>query len=299
MFLATRPKFFTSSVLPVFLGTAWGYKTAGSFNSTSFILAIMATILIHAATNVLNDVYDELTGNDGPNEGRIYPYTGGSRFIQNGIMDVGQMRRWGFALLVVGILTGLLLANLSGVAVIGFGLAGVALGVLYSAPPFRLSGRGLGELAVAVGFGPLPVIGAVWLQTGAFSVDAVLLSIPVGIWIANVLLINEVPDATADAAADSRTLVVRLNAPGTAWLYFAGQAIAAIVAIALSLSGLLPIWSGPLLLLTLIPAWKAMQSITAPSDERDRLRAGIEGTLFIHAVGSLVLIGSILATTWV
>ena len=127
MFLATRPKFFTASVLPVFLGTAWGYKTAGSFNSTSFILAIMATILIHAATNVLNDVYDELTGNDGPNEGRIYPYTGGSRFIQNGIMDVGQMRRWGFALLVVGILTGLLLANLSGVAVIGFGLAGVAL----------------------------------------------------------------------------------------------------------------------------------------------------------------------------
>lgn len=298
LFLATRPKFFTASVLPVLLGSAWGYITAGGFDSTAFILAIFATVFVHGATNVLNDVYDEMTGNDGPNENRIYPYTGGSRFIQNGVMGITQMRRWGIALLLLGIVTGVMLAYLKGGMIIAFGLTGVALGVLYSAPPLRLSAHGLGEIAVAIGFGSLPVVGAVWLQTGELSIDAALISLPLGIWIANVLLINEVPDVAADAASGSRTLAVRLGGTGTRWLYFTGQTVAAITPLILAVMGLIPLWAGLVLVLTLVPAWKAAQAIVTPPAERDRLRSGIEATLGIHAVGSLVLITAVLSMLW-
>jgi len=298
LFLATRPKFFTASVLPVLLGSAWGYGIAENFDSVAFVLAVFATIFIHAATNVLNDVYDELTGNDGPNENRIYPYTGGSRFIQNGVMDVAQMRSWGIALLLLGVSTGLMLAYLKGVAIIGLGLTGVALGVLYSAPPFRLSARGMGEIAVAIGFGLLPVVGAAWLQTGQFSIEAALLALPVGIWIANVLVINEVPDVAADAGAGCKTAAVRLGGAGTRRLYLVGQIVAAIASLTLAVIGLIPLWAGLVLVLTVVPAWTAAQSIVAPPTERDRLRTGIEATLGIHAAGTLVLIVSVLSMLW-
>ena len=75
---ATRPKFFPASALPVVVGSAWGAYATGQFNTYVFILALVATVCVHAASNVLNDVGDEEIGTDPQNELRIYPYTGGS-----------------------------------------------------------------------------------------------------------------------------------------------------------------------------------------------------------------------------
>ncbi|HSN71533.1 MAG TPA: prenyltransferase, partial [Steroidobacteraceae bacterium] len=88
---ATRPKFFPASVLPVLVGTAWGASVAGSLDITVFLLALVTTVCVHAAANVLNDVGDDLSGTDRINQERIFPYTGGSRFIQNGVMSTRAM----------------------------------------------------------------------------------------------------------------------------------------------------------------------------------------------------------------
>ena len=87
LFLATRPKFLTASILPVLVGTAWGATVAGGLEFGVALLALLATALVHCASNVINDVGDEITGTDRDNVDRIYPYTGGSRFIQNRIMS--------------------------------------------------------------------------------------------------------------------------------------------------------------------------------------------------------------------
>ena len=100
-FNATRPKFFPASVLPVLAGTAWGFHAAGSFDAIVFLLALFATVAVHAACNVLNDVGDESGGTDRQNVDRIYPYTGGSRFIQTGIMSAAEMARLGITLLAL------------------------------------------------------------------------------------------------------------------------------------------------------------------------------------------------------
>ena len=91
LFHATRPKFFPASVLPVLAGSAWGLHVAGQFDFAVFLLALVATVCVHAGANVLNDVGDDAGGTDRQNEDRIYPYTGGSRFIQAGIMSATQV----------------------------------------------------------------------------------------------------------------------------------------------------------------------------------------------------------------
>lgn len=149
--LAVRPMFLTASVLSVLLGTAWGVHVAGSADWSSFVLAVLSIALVHAGINVLNDVYDDLNGTDRINDERIFPYTGGSRFIQNEILSARQMRRWSYLLLAAAGVTGAILFFSKGPMILAFGLAGIVLGTLYSMPPLQLSARGLGELAVGSG----------------------------------------------------------------------------------------------------------------------------------------------------
>lgn len=291
LFLATRPKFFAASILPVIVGTAWGYHAGGHFDLAIAVLALAATVCLHAGANVLNDVFDELSGSDRANADRIYPYTGGSRFIQNEIMSVSEMRRWGIVLLAAAIALGTLLIVLKGPGVLWFGLAGIALGTLYSIPPIQLSARGFGEAAVALAFGALPVTGAAWLQSGIVDTDVLLVSVPISLWVAAILLINEVPDIKADASAGKRTLAVRLGAGGTQKLYVMIHAFA-LLAIGLAIAkGLLPVLALLLPGALFLIAARASQGIRRGREQPETFPRAIELTLAIHMLGCLWLAG--------
>jgi 1,4-dihydroxy-2-naphthoate octaprenyltransferase len=289
LFLATRPKFLTASVLPVVVGSAWGAAVAGRLDLLAAALAVLATALVHAASNVLNDVGDDVTGSDPINDGRIYPYTGGSRFIQNRIMSTGEMNRWGFALLAAALVPGLALTWLAGPTVLLFGLAGIAVGVLYSLPAVRLSARGVGELCIAIAFGLLPVCGAAWLQSGDVDWHTVLLAVAAGLWVTLILLINEVPDRKADAASGKRTLVVRLGVDGARHVYQGLHIVAFACVAALVLAGSLPWWVAVGAVAVLAGGLRAAAGIAEPLD-RAALTRSIETTIKLQALGSVLLI---------
>lgn len=291
LFNATRPKFFPASVLPVVAGTAWGFSVAGQFDLASFLLAMLATVCVHAGANVLNDVGDDAGGTDRQNDDRIYPYTGGSRFIQTGIMSAGGMARLGISLLAVAAVAGLLLLLIKGPMILWFGLAGVLLAVLYSLGPIRLSSIGLGEIAVGMAFGVIPIVGAAWLQSGVIDLDAVLFSLPISAWVTAILLINEVPDISPDAATGKRTLPVRLGLPATSVLFVVIHVAAAIVVVWLAAAGVLPI-AAPLIPIGLLfLAAKAAAAIRQGVQDRQGLTEGIEATLVIHTIGSIWMAG--------
>ena len=294
LFNATRPKFFPASLLPVLAGTAWGCAVSGSFEVAVFALAVLATVSVHAGANVLNDVGDDLVGTDRLNEDRIYPYTGGSQFIQAGIMSASAMTRLGVGLLLVAVVAGAALLALRGWTILWFGLAGIALAVLYSLGPLRLNSSGLGEFAVGVAFGVLPVTGAAWLQSGVIDTYSVLFSLPVASWVAAILLINEVPDLKADSATGKRTLPVRVGLNGTAAIYLALQLSASIAVVALAAISILPAVAPVVPLVLLIPAWKAASAIRRGIDERADMTRAIESTLLIHTAGTLWLGGAAL-----
>jgi len=291
LFNAMRPKFFPASVLPVLAGTAWGYMAAGQFDLSCFVLALLATVCVHAGANVLNDVGDDAGGTDRQNKDRIYPYTGGSRFIQFGIMSANGMARLGISLLGVAAIAGLILLFSKGLMVLWFGLAGVLLAVLYSLGPVRLASIGLGETAVGVAFGILPVAGAAWLQSGVINLDVVLFSLPVSAWVASILLINEVPDIAADGATGKRTLPVRLGLGGTSNLYLLLNVGATGVVVWLAIAGALPLLAPLAPIALLLLAWQASRAIRKGIDDRAGMTRAIEMTLGIHTIGSIWLAG--------
>lgn len=283
--------FLTASVLALLLGTSIGYHKTMEFDVIAFCLALLSVMCVHAGINVLNDVYDELNGTDRFNQDRIFPFTGGSRVIQNGVLDIKQMQRWGLLLLAISSLAGLVLLFLKGPLIIVFGLAGIAVGYLYSAPPFALASRALGELAVALGFGVILVSGAAWLQQGQIDTVTWLLSTAVGLWACNILLINEVPDATADRAAGKHTLVVRSGFKVSAILYSAVNLVAAYLVYRMVQAGGLPYAVISLPLLSTVAGSFASYAIWHWPAQRGLLEIAIKLTLTIHAVNCLWFIG--------
>jgi 1,4-dihydroxy-2-naphthoate octaprenyltransferase len=297
-FFATRPKFFPASVLPVLAGTAWGIGTTGAFDFTAFVLALLATVCVHAGSNVLNDVDDDAGGTDRRNEDRIYPYTGGSRFIQAGIMSSAAMARLGISLLAIAAIAGFVLIALKGTMILLFGLAGVVLGVLYSLGPLRLSSMGLGETAVGVAFGIIPVSGAAWLQGSALEGQLLIFSLPISAWVAAILLINEVPDIKPDAASGKRTLPVRLGLSATAIVY-AGLHLGAVAAVIyLTLTGVLPLLAPLVPVALLFMTARAALAIRHGIADRGAMRRAIESTLAVHTLGSLWLCACVLYSHW-
>lgn len=297
-FHATRPKFYPASVLPILVGTAWGVSVSARLDLYLFVLALLATVCVHAASNVLNDVGDETIGTDRRNEQRIYPYTGGSRFIQLGILTQSRMAQLGVSLLAVAALLGLALIVEKGAVVLLFGLAGVALAVLYSLGPVKLSAIGLGELSVAAAIGVLPVTGSAWLQGAAIDPALLLFSLPVSAWVAAILFINEVPDIEADGASGKNTLPVRLGLAAASQLYLAIQATAAIVVVVLTWLDRLPLLAPLVPLALLVLAWRASLAIKTGVADRPAMTQAIESTLAIHTIGCLWLTACALYSIW-
>lgn len=293
--LATRPAFFTASVLPVLVGTAWAAAALHHIDGLLFVLALAATVLAHAATNVYNDVGDDIIGTDLGNEDRIYPFTGGSRFIQVGLISRRGMARIALALALGALGVGVVLTMLRGPGIIGLGLAGLALGWLYSMPGIQLSARGTGEAAVAIGLGVLPVLGSVWLQTDHIDAGAVLISIPISAWVAAILLINEVPDVEPDRRAGKRTLVVRWGDSGARIIYLALTLVSFAASVAAALYRFLPLWYLVPAIALAVLGGVAATGISMRPEARPRLTRSIQMTLAVHTLGSLALTAAILA----
>lgn len=217
-FAATRPAFLTASLMACLIGLAIARHGGIALNHELAAVTLLFALLAHAGVNVLNDYYDALNGTDAQNTERIFPFTGGSRFIQNGVLTLAQTRSFGFALLFGVMLAGLWLMLRSDPQLFYVGLAGLFIGWAYSAPPFRLNSRGLGELCVAAGF-LLIVVGTDFVQRKGFAAAPFVAGLPYALLVTNLLYINQFPDRKADTAAGKLHWVARLDVQHARWGY--------------------------------------------------------------------------------
>ena len=217
-FFATRPAFLLATLAACLLGFASVVNSGIVLKPLLALVTILLALLLHAAVNVLNDYFDDLNGTDDLNGDRVYPFTGGSRFIQNGILTRKQTAQFGYALLACAMLGGLWLVLKVGIGLLLIGSVGVLVGWAYSATPFKLNGRGLGEFCVLIGFLGL-IVGADFVQRGIFSWQPVMVGLPYALLVTNLLFINQFPDYKADALAGKRHWVVRLPLAKAAIIY--------------------------------------------------------------------------------
>lgn len=291
-FLATRVPFLSATVIPVFLGaviarfdgfSAWWYV----------LLALLGASAIHLGLNVVNDIFDEEAddANTTPT-----PFSGGSRMLQYGLVSRRQMGLLAGTMFGAGIGIGLLLCAMRGWSLLWLGIPGVLLAYFYTAPPVRLAYRGIGDTAVALGFGPITVLGAYFVAARQFSWGAAVASIPVALFVMLILYVNQIPDRTGDAIAGKRTLAVRLSKKAIVGGY-AISALAGFAAIPAGvLVGLMP-WPTLLGLAGLPLAWVIWRRIDRDYDEPYELMGAMGFNIGLHALVGITLIAGYLIAT--
>ena len=293
-FAATRPPFLSVTLAACLIGLATAAADGTMLRPLAAFFTVFFALVAHAGINVLNDYYDALNGSDAANSERLFPFTGGSRFIQNGVLGQRAAGFFGYALLASVVPAGLWLAWSSADGLIFIGLAGLFVGWAYSAPPLKFMSRGLGEAAVACGW-LIAVVGADYVQRGAFSATPFIAGLPYALHVANVLFINQFPDYRADAAAGKRNWVVRLGPQRARWGYpiVTGMAYGWLIG-AVSL-GALP-WTTLIAVAALLPALAASRQLLAhacrPAELVPAIRATI-GAAMLH--GILLAVGLIAA----
>lgn len=239
---ATRPAFLSVTLAACLIGLATVHYSGLPIHPLKAFLAVFFALVAHAGVNVINDYYDALNGTDEANTERQFPFTGGSRFIQNGVLSLKDTARLGYALLAAVIPAGLWLTAHSGPGLILIGLIGLLLGWAYSAPPLKLMCRGLGELAIVGGW-LVVVIGSDFVQRDQFSPLPVIAGLPQALLVANILIINQFPDYRADALVGKANLVVRLGLDRAPWLYVAAALLAYGWLLAMVVGGQLPAYA--------------------------------------------------------
>lgn len=283
-----RAPFFTATVVPVLLGACIAWARAGAFHLGYFVLAMVGALLLHTGTNVANDYFDHRSGTDDLNVEFVRPFTGGSRMIQDGLLTPREVLSGALAAFALACVIGLYLAYVRGPLILVLGVFGIFSGFFYTAPPFNLVSRGIGEFFIGLNFGVLMTLGSYFVQTGYLAWEPVVASIPVGLLIAGVLYINEFQDAPADGAVGKDHLVVRLGRKRAALGYaiLMGGTYAVIV-----LAALLRITSPFTLiaLATLPVAVRAVSVARAHYDEYLKLVPANAGTVFVHLLTGLLL----------
>jgi 1,4-dihydroxy-2-naphthoate octaprenyltransferase len=217
-FVATRPAFLSVTFVGCLLGLASAAAGGIRLDPALATLTLFFALVAHAGANVINDYYDALSGCDNANTERVFPFTGGSRFIQNGVLSQRATGVFGYALLAAVVPAGLYLTAVSAAGLVWIGLAGLIVGWAYSAPPFKLQSRGLGEFGITAGW-LLVVVGSDYVQRHGFAFAPVAAGLGFALLVANVLYINQFPDVKADSQAGKRTVVVRLGVQRARWGY--------------------------------------------------------------------------------
>ncbi|MGQ9618578.1 MAG: 1,4-dihydroxy-2-naphthoate octaprenyltransferase [Candidatus Aminicenantia bacterium] len=257
-FAEVRAPFLTATIVPIFLGTSIAFYQTARIDLLSFVLALIGGIFLHMGCNVVNDYYDHKSTNDDINREFVRPFSGGSRMIQLGLLAPFEVFLGGLLFFVIGSGIGIYLAFVKGWEILLLGLIGVISSFFYTAPPLYFASRGMGELLVGINFGTLMTLGAYFVQTGRFSVEAILASLPVALLIAGVLYINEFPDYNADKTVGKRTLVVRLGREKAVIPYIFIMLLGYLIITISSLAGKLPL-SALISFATLPLGFKAVQ----------------------------------------
>ena len=291
--LVIRANFLFLTVVLAFLGTsiAWyeSRQFGGAFNLGYAFLAGFGLLLAHISVNVLNEYFDYRSGVD--LKTHRTPFSGGSGALPAGLITPRQALWLGLGTLLLAVPIGIYFTLVSGWALLPLLLVAVACIVLYT--PFILK-MGWPEWAPGVGLGALPILGAYFVHTGDYAVPAIIASIPSGILVHNLLLLNEFPDVEADVTANRRTLPIVIGKGKASIVYSVLTGIVYLWIIGGVIAGQMPAFS-LLGLLTLPLAIKAIRGSLQHQDMTKLVPAMANNVLVVLLTQLFMGIGYILA----
>ena len=210
--VGARPRTLPAAVVPVVVGTAvaagegiiWWRAAA----------AMVVALSLQVMTNYVNDYADGVRGTD---EGRVGPV----RLVASQLATPSEVKRAALVAAATAALAGLALAVAVGPELLVVGAASLAAGYLYTGGPRPYGYAGLGELFVFAFFGVVATAGTAYVQLERLTGLALAASVPVGLLVTGLLVVNNLRDIPTDAASGKLTLAVRLGDRRTRGLYCA------------------------------------------------------------------------------
>ncbi len=268
--LAARPKTLTGAATPVMIAMAmaWadmqahttGMGTAAvagegrEFSITVAVLCFLFAFIMQIDANFVNDYFDFKKGTDDV-ETRLGP----KRACAQGWIAPRAMFKAIIITTLIACAVGLPLVFFGGVEMILVGLLCVVFCFLYTT---CLSYMGMGDVLVLLFFGIVPVCVPYYLQTGTVTWQVFLASVACGLAIDALLIVNNYRDRDTDRVAGKNTIVVRIGARATEWLYFAVGLVAYAVSIPLAMGGYPFATAFPIIYLSLhIHTWRKLIAI--------------------------------------
>ena len=211
--LASRPATLPAAAVPVLVGTAAAIGVGAHFRPLIFAVTLLSALFIQIGTNFANDYSDFHRGAD--HAGRLGP----TRVTQSGLIAHESVRRGIIVAFGIATLLGAYLVYVGGWPIVAIGIFSIVCGLAYTGGPWPFGYHGLGDVFVFVFFGLIAVTGTAYLQLGAWSPVALLMSIPIGLLVTNILVINNLRDLPTDRDAGKRTLAVRIGDRATRLQY--------------------------------------------------------------------------------
>lgn len=231
--LAIRPKTLPAAAASVIIGTTLAWH-AGGFALGPALAALVIALLLQIGSNLANDVYDDERGADTAD--RLGP----TRVTNTGLLTRRQVKTGMKVVFAIAFALGLYLTWVRGWMVLVIGIAAIVAAIAYTGGPWPLGYHGLGEVFVFLFFGVTAVVGTYWVQTGETSQLAWLMSVPPGLLITAIIVVNNLRDIEQDRVAGKRTVTVRIGTEATKWEYAACVAGAYLVVTALAIADMLP-----------------------------------------------------------
>ncbi len=202
--LASRPKTLLAAFVPVLVGSAIAYSDNG-FNFIAAIIALLCSLFIQIGTNFVNDLYDYLAGTD--TKERVGP----KRALAEGFISIHEMKLGISLTFGLAFVLGTYLVYISTWITFVIGITSILAGFAYTAGPFPLAYKGLGDIFVFLFFGFVGTIGTYYVQTLTVTPFVIWASVPVGALITNILVVNNYRDIEEDKIAGKNTLAVKFG----------------------------------------------------------------------------------------
>ncbi len=287
-FSETRPQFLLLSVVLAFLGTCIAWH-GGAFHLGYALLAFLGLLLAHVSVNVLNDYFDYRSGID--LETRRTPFSGGSGILPAALLKPRQVFWFGLVSFLLAALIGVYLVLARGWLLLPLLFIGAVCILLYTP---LLTKLGWPEWAPGIGMGALPVLGTYFVQTGHYTLPALIAAIPSGILVHNLLLLNEFPDTEADQKGGRKTLPITIGKVKAGIVYSALTVAVYLWIIGSVIAGQMPVLS-LIALLTLPFAIKAIRGALKPHEMAKLVPAMASNVLVVLLTQLLLGVGYLLA----
>ena len=199
--LAIRPRTLPAAAAGVVMGCALAWRD-GFFRIDAALACLFAALLLQIGSNLANDVFDFERGTD------TLDRLGPTRVTQAGMLTPLQVKIGMGVVFSVAALLGLYLAWLGGLPIILVGIAAIISAIAYTGGPFPLGYHGLGDIFVFIFFGLAAVAGTYYVQAGYVSTAAWWMTIPPGLIITAILVVNNLRDIENDRKGGKHTLAV-------------------------------------------------------------------------------------------